>query len=136
MITKDRTVDDMWQAALQAQMPNQKGNRPAIFEKVQEKKRRKNAVASQKYSKTEKGKKANRVKCHNYFSTHRESFKRRVQDYQARFKAAYGLSLMSWNYWLRKLNKNQCAEEDIPEKYSRVLHDWKTHGGYAIDRKS
>ena len=136
MITKGQTVEELWQAALQAQTPNPNKPLSPLAEKILKEKRRKNAIATMKYSKTEKGKKANRTKCHNYFAKHRVECKHRVHDYQARFKAAYGISLMSWNYWLRKLNKQECTESDIPEKYSRILNDWKTYGRYIIDVKS
>lgn len=132
MITKQRSMDDLWQEALRAQMPNSGTPRSEAFEKALKEKRRKNSVASKKYSKTDKGKKANVAKCHNYFLKHKDKFTRRAQMYQERFKNAYGVTLMSWNYWLRKLRNGQCDESDIPDKYAQVFHDWKTNGKYNL----
>lgn len=128
MITKGRTIEDMWQSALRAQMPPKEKEPISITEK-----RRRNALASKKYSKTEKGKKANVVKCHNYFTNHRNECKLRVKKYQDRFKEVYGVSLMAWNYWSNKLSHNRCTEADVPERYACVLNDWKTTGHYKLD---
>ena len=115
-----------------SQMPKPVVNAVTGATKASEEKRRRGAEASARYRKTEKGRIANRVKCRNFYRSHKEYGCRRASAYQARFKEAYGINMRSWNYWQNKLKRGECVEDDVPERYRAVLMDLKLYGHYRM----
>lgn len=97
--------------------------------KTSEKTRKSNRKAVIKYRSTEKGKECNRKSCKKYYQNHPERAKGYVARYKEKFEAKYGCKLNSWLYWLTRLNSGKVKPEDVPERFAKILKEWRNKNG-------
>ena len=102
--------------------------------KTSEKTRETNRKAVIKYRSTEKGKECNRKSCKTYYQNHPERAKGYVARYKEKFEAKYGCKLSTWFFWLKKLRTGEIKPEEVPEKFAKILKDWRKKNGRISQR--
>lgn len=114
--------------AVERQMPKKFNHNEGEF-KTSEKIRIENRKAVRKYYATPKGKENNRKSCKAYYHNHSDRCMAYVARYKEKFEAKYGCKMNSWLYWSTRLNSGKVKPEDVPERFKKILKEWKKKNG-------
>lgn len=121
-------MESLFEDAVERQMPKKLDREAGEF-KTSENTRKKNREAVNRYYHTEKGKANNRKSCRQYYHNHPERVKDYVARYKEKFEKKYGCKMNSWLYWSTRLNSGKVNPEDVPERFKKILKEWKKKNG-------
>ena len=126
-------MQSLFADAVERQTPKKLDREAGEF-KTSENTRKKNREAVNRYYHTPKGKASNRKSCRQYYQNHTERVKGYVARYKEKFEEKYGCKLNSWLYWSTRLNSGLAKPEDVPERFKKILKEWRKKNGRISQR--